>query len=93
MTYRELFAVFEGRNIKARRDYKLALFAAWHAGNFSRAKKLPPLKEILDKLDPPKKMSTKELRSQIMGIAAAMGAKVTKVPKGEFSMFGPKPKA
>ena len=84
-TPRELYAVFAGRNLANRRAYALALFQAWHAEAFARGKRLPPLKDMLRKLEPPRVMSTQAMRRHILGMAEAMGATVRHVKKGELN--------
>lgn len=83
-TPRELFAVFAGRNISARRDHQLAIFEAWHVEAFARNKRLPKLQDLLRKMDEPKVMSPKAIRSTIIDVARAMGATVRYVKKGEL---------
>lgn len=83
-TYREVYAVFTGRNLRSVRDHKIAMFSAWHAAAWTRAKKMPNLPDALRKLEPARVLSTKAMRSQIFGMASAMGAKVRYVKKGEL---------
>jgi hypothetical protein len=83
LTYRELFALFKGRNLEAARAHKLALFNAWHAAAFTRQKRLPNLGDMLRKLDAPRVMSPKQVRQAIFAAAKALGAKVRVVEKGK----------
>lgn len=83
-TYREVFAIFTGRNLRSMREHKVAMFSAWHAAAWTRAKKMPNLSDALRKLEPARVLSTKAMRSQIFGMAQAMGATVRYVKKGEL---------
>lgn len=74
MTQREIYAVFVGGNIKARRDHKLQIFGAWHGQNMARGKRSPDLKQLLRQIDPPRVMSPKAIRAAVIGMAKAMGA-------------------
>lgn len=82
---RQLFRAFEGAAIARRRDRQFAVWHAWHAANFTNAKKLPDLQTVLRKLEPPENrvMSAKAQRSTILGLAAAFGAEVVYRKKGE----------
>ena len=84
-TPRELFAVFKGRNLATRRAHGLAIFEAWHTEALARGKRLPPLADLLRKLEPPRVMSPRQLRANIVGTAMAMGASVRYVKKGELN--------
>jgi hypothetical protein len=81
LTYRELFALFRGRNLAASRAHKLAIFTAWHEAAFVRQKRLPNLADMLRKMAPSRVMSTREMRQAIFQAARAMGAKVRIVEK------------
>lgn len=83
-TPRELYAVFAGRNLAQRRLHALAIFQAWHGEAFARTKRLAPLGDMLRKLEPPRVMSPRALRANIVGMAQAMGATVRHVKKGEL---------
>lgn len=76
-TPRETFAIFQGAAKQRVRDRQMALWSAWHSAAFERQKRLPDLAGMLQKLEPPKVMSNHELRTQVMGLAQAFGAKVT----------------
>lgn len=82
---RELFRCLEGAAIRRRRDRQLAAWHAWHVANFTNAKKLPDLNQVLRKLEPAESrvMSPKAQRATILGMAAAMGAEVVYRKKGE----------
>lgn len=82
-TYRELHAVLAGAKLTARRQFKLHLWTAWQGVNLSKAKKLPPLKGLLSKLDPIRDMSASEIRQAVMGIAESLGARVVRRKRGE----------
>lgn len=77
-TYRMLYAALRGAVLRETRNRKSALFMAWQTANFTRAKRLPPLGPLLQKLDSkPAFMSAKGIRATIFGMAHAMGVKVT----------------
>jgi hypothetical protein len=83
-TPRELFATFTGYGTRMIRERQRLLWAAWSTANFSRAKKLPALEPLLRKLENSQvTMSDKQLRETIIGVAMAMGAKVTHKKKGD----------
>jgi hypothetical protein len=83
-TPRELYAVFAGRAIAAKRAYSLALWATWHGEAFARTKRLSPLADLLRKIEPARVMSKRQLRANIIGAAMAMGAKVRYVKKEDM---------
>jgi 5-formyltetrahydrofolate cyclo-ligase len=82
---RQLFRCLEGAAIARRRDRQLTVWAAWHTANFTNAKKLPDLQQVLRKLEPAESrvMSPKAQRSTILGLAAAFGAEIVYRKKGE----------
>jgi hypothetical protein len=84
-----LFAAFSGARLRAVRERQHSLWIAWSTANFSRAKKLPALMPMLQKLDSstdgrPREMTKREIRTTIMGIAQAFGAKVTYKKRSEL---------
>lgn len=81
-THREIYAALKGAVLRTVRERKGSLWAAWQTANFTRAKKLPDLTPLLRKLDPiPVRMTSKEIRGVIFGMARAMNAKITRKPK------------
>lgn len=84
LTYREVYAVFAGRQLVVRRSYQLALYEAWHAAAFYRSKKMPELNPLLRKLEASRVLSPKAMRAAIIGTARALGASVRYVKKGEL---------
>lgn len=80
-TWREIHAVLEGSAIRARRDHKLATYTAWQTANWSKAKRLPDLKQLLRKFDPVRAMNPDAIRRSVLGIAKALGATVEHRPK------------
>lgn len=82
---RELFAAFVGANKIRHRARQLALSQAWQTANLTNAAKLPPLHELLRKLEPAasRVMSPKQQRSAILEMATALGAEVVYRKKGE----------
>ena len=82
MTFRELYALFEARNLNAIRQHKLGLFTAWHTAAFYRQKRLSPLSDLLRKMEPSKVMSPRAMRAAIIGIAKAFSAAAKGGEKG-----------
>lgn len=82
---KQLFRCFEGAATARRRCRQNDLWHAWHVANLSNAKKLPELAQLMLKLEPPESrvMSPRAQRATILGMAAAMGAKITYRKKGE----------
>lgn len=80
-TWREINAVMAGAAIRARRDHKLALLNAFQTANWTRAKRLPDLQQLLRRLDPVRAMNPDAIRRSVLGIAKALGAKVEHRPK------------
>lgn len=76
MTYREIYAAIAGHAVRARRERQIVMIGAWHTAAFTRAKKIPDLKSLLQKMEPPRVMSNRDLRASILGIAHAMNATV-----------------
>lgn len=77
-THRMLYAVLKGAILSEARERKASLWGAWMTANFQRAKKLPDLAPLLRKLDPvPVSMTAREIRAAVVGMAKAMGAKIT----------------
>lgn len=83
MTMRELDACFAGSRILAKRNFKSEISQAWHVGMFSRAKKIPPLRQLLNRIDPPKPMSPAQMRRALVASMKALGATVIRRKKGE----------
>lgn len=83
LTPRELFAAFNGAKLKRIRENQLHLWTAWQTANLTNAKRLPDLLSLLRKLEPARPMTNREMRASIIGIAAAMGAKIVRKKKGE----------
>lgn len=85
MTMKQLFRCFDGAATARRRARQQDLWTAWHIANFSNAKKLPDLGPLLRKLEPLENrvMSPRDVRQTILGMAEAMGAKITVRKKGE----------
>lgn len=82
---KQLFRCFEGAAIARRRVRQNDLWHAWHVANFTNAKKLPDLTQLMRKLEPAESrvMSPRQQRQSILGIAQAFGAKITYRKKGE----------
>lgn len=57
---------------------------AYRIEGFARTKRLPDIRQLLRKLDPPRVMSGSEQRAEILGVARAIGAPVRYVPKGSI---------
>lgn len=77
-TYREVFATVRGASYRRKADLRQAIIGAWHTEAFARQKRLPPLNDILRRLDGPsaiKPMTPKQLRMAGMQIAAAFGGR------------------
>lgn len=76
-TPRETQAAVRGAKKRSLADHKMLAYGAWQAEYLARQKRLPALADVQRKLDPPKTLTPKEMRAAIMGMARAMGAKVT----------------
>lgn len=59
------------------REYRLALYAAWHAAVFQRQKKVPDLAKLMKRLDNPQPeiKSPEILMRKVRVLAAAFGGK------------------
>lgn len=82
-TWFELHVLLQGAQIVARREHRLSISNAWQTANWSKAKKLPDLRQLLRKLEPLRDMSARAIRSAIVGMAEAMGAKVVRKRREE----------
>ncbi|HSH44001.1 MAG TPA: hypothetical protein VK973_17895 [Arenicellales bacterium] len=49
-TVRELTAYAAGQSRRHDSDMRLAMWAAWHAASFQRAKRIPPLERLMRKI-------------------------------------------
>jgi len=61
--------------------YKLALWSAWHVAMFTRQKRIPDLKPMLDRFDKPaapKRQSPQSLKAMVEALNAAFGGKDTR---------------
>lgn len=76
LTPRESYALFAGAEKTRVSARQLALWTAWHSAMFERSKKLPELKPLLEKLNPPEPQTPSQLRATLLAIAKQMGAKV-----------------
>jgi hypothetical protein len=85
LSLKEIFRCFEGAAIARRRERQGQAWHAWHVANFTNAKKLPDLASVLRKLEPAENrvMSAKAQHQTILGLAAAFGAEVVYLKKGE----------
>lgn len=82
-TYREVFNFLKGAGIRRRRDRQLSVFTAWHVEAFQRTKgRLPPLADLLRKMEPARIMSPQQLRASIIAAARAMGSQVIEIKRG-----------
>lgn len=82
-TWRELHNALVGSGIRTRRSMKRAAYTAWQTANWTKAKRLPDLAQIYRKLDPPRVMSPRAIRSSIIALAQSMGATVVRKTRGE----------
>lgn len=81
-TPREVYACIKGSAIYLRRVEAKMIYAAWHTAVWGRVKKIKPLDQVMKAYQPKSgPMSTSGIRSVIMGIASALGAKVTRIKK------------
>lgn len=83
MNMRELYACFAGEAKTRVRQRQLHLWQAWMTANFTNAKRLPALEPLLRKLEPRRAMSNRAVRSTLVGMAQAMGARIVRRKKGE----------
>lgn len=80
-TWREIHAVLEGASIRARRDHKLSLLNAFQTANWTKAKRLPDIKQMLRRLDPVRAMNPDAIRRSVLNMAKALGAVVEHRPR------------
>ena len=81
LTYREIYAAIAGDSVRRRRERQTVMWGAWHGAAFERAKRMPNLKTLLQKMEPSRVMSNRELRASIVGVAHALGAEVVHVKR------------
>jgi hypothetical protein len=63
-------AIMEGRVHAANRDLERDISLAWHTANFSRAKNLPDLGKMLEKLRPAKMQTADEVAGVFLALKA-----------------------
>lgn len=83
LTYREIYNALAGDAVRRRRDRQAIMFGAWHGAALERSKRIPNLQQLLAKMEPRREMSSREMRSSLMGIAKAMNAEVVYRKRGE----------
>lgn len=86
MTPREMYACFEGYGIVLRRTRRFRIEAAWLTAMWGRAKRLPKVKQVLDRVDPPKRkraLSPAEMRAALIGAFTQLDAPVIRRKKGD----------
>ena len=82
-TYREVYAAIAGDAVRRRRDRQAIMFGAWHGAAFERSKRMPNLRAVLAKMEPPRELSAREMRASILGIAKSLNAEVVHRKRGE----------
>lgn len=83
MTFGELAAFCEGAGEAESDAWKCSLWQAWHAAAFARAKKLPDLKRLLDRIGPRRKHSWRETLRQVEVLNLALGGRDLRQKPGE----------
>ncbi|MAD98931.1 MAG: hypothetical protein CMB99_16515 [Flavobacteriaceae bacterium] len=83
MTPREIYACFRGFNMYSKREAKRFAILAWSTAAFHRQKRLKPLVQILNRIDPPKPMNPGEMRRALISTFTRLGAKVNYRKKGD----------
>jgi hypothetical protein len=64
MTPRETFLAMEAGAWRMQQEQTLAMSAAWHAAAFQRAKRMPSLSSVLNRLKPKKHMPIEKRREE-----------------------------
>lgn len=75
-TPRMLYAVFAGNSKRMKRTAISRATWAWQNANWTRAKKMPPLRDILRQIDPPPPMSPAQMRDSLVAAFSALGGTV-----------------
>lgn len=76
---RDLFREFAIAKRQQESEIERDMSLAWHAANFQRAEKLPPLKTVLRKLFPGRRQSVAEQHAIIHQLAAEMKVSLKRV--------------
>lgn len=75
LTVREIHIVVRAARERARMELYRSMFAAWHNAMWTRAKKMPDWQRVERKIVPPKPQTPQQVRSTVLSIAEALGAR------------------